>query len=502
MKDNKYLKKASHLNLLYIESKDDFRLETSKILKEFFKNTHVANNEKDAISLLKEYHTQIVIMDIDIHVYYFDWLKIAIHIREINPEAKIIVLSGEDKKKLLLDAIDVGVTKFLIKPIKHKKFSEAIKLAISQLDYENNKKIFSTYLHSIFNYRKTMVIMTKDNNPILANYIFLDFFDVESIHEFNKLYKDIGDLFLRYDDYLYNEGTKNWLNDVNKDIKKQYHVHIKNKDGETRHFILKYHLIPQKKSYALLSFDDISVLDSTKDDNTKVDQSRPTKKDKKSIFKALQLIKKDEIKVQLYNYYKGLTIVHDALITDIKDESIILKTDYLQQKAIKVEGKTLISSEILPFTIACDKVSKISFEKQRVKLQDIHYSSTSPATRKTIRLLPDSKYTVTLFIHKKRVKTDIEISDLSFDSVRLTFKNVPPDLNIYDKVIINLILTYENKPLIVNTGATVVKEAKELHNDSVTFVFNLDEKKKEIMLKYMTARQIEIIKEFKALKIK
>ena len=490
------------MNLLYIEDRDDFRLDISYLLNNFFKNIYVAKDEKESIKLYKKNHPQIVIMDIDMHVYYFDWVKTAKHIKKINPDVKIIVLSLHDKKELFLNAIDIGVTKFLIKPVEHFEISNALELAIDQLEYEHHKKIFHTYLHSIFNYRKTMIMMVKDKKPILVNYIFLDFFDLESIHEFNEKYDDLGDLFLEHNGYLYNKPRENWLDIASDNYKKQYNVKIKNKDGLIKHFLFKYYPIAEEDSYAILSFDDITELDVDKDLDNMIIADDINIDDKNSLLKSLLLIQKNDIKVQLYNYYKGLTIVHDAVIVDVKENSLVLQTDYLQQKAVQIEGKTLISSEILPYTIACNKVSKISFENRNIELEDIHYTSTSPATRKTIRLSPDSKSNVHLFVNDKKVVSNIKISDISFDSVQLTFDNVPTNLYKGDKVVIDMILSYKNRPFTMNTKATVVKEAKRKRNDSISFAFDLDEKKKDTMVKYIAARQVEIIQEFKALKNK
>ncbi len=488
------------MNLLYIESDDEFRLEVTDLLKEFFNNIYVSNLAKNSIELFKEHHPQVIIIDIDIHVYYFDWLKIARHMKEIHPEVKIILLSMEDKKKNFLDAIDVGVTKFLEKPIEPNQLSDAIQLAINQIDYEKNRRIFYTYIHSLFNYRKTMIMMMKDDIPILVNYIFLEFFGVESIHEFNRRYKDLGDLFLYHKEYLYNTSTGDWLNIVSKDTQKQYHVQIKNKDDETRHFILKYHEIEEEESYSIISLDDITKLLSSKN-HTDINEKMPPKEERNNILKSLALLKRNEVKVHMYNYYKGLTIVHDAFITDVKKDSVSLKTDFLQQKAIQIEGKSLISSEVIPYTIACNKVSNISYEKQTVELENIHISQTSPATRKTIRLEPEKEHKVYISINKKEVAVDIKIVDISFDSVQLKFDKVPA-LHKYDKVLINMILICEDKPLVINTKATVVKETAQEHNSSVAFVLKLSLKNKELMLKYISARQIELIREFKALKDK
>jgi len=501
MHDFKYIKEEkSVLNLLYIESKDEFRLEISDLLKEFFSNIYVSNSDDESIDMFTKHHPEVIIMDIDIHVYYFNWLEIARHIKEIHPEIKIIILSTNDDKKTLLDAIDVGVTKFLIKPVSHHKLSDVLMFIKTKLDYEHNTKIFYTNIHSVFNYKKSIIIMLKNKKPLLVNQVFLDFFGVESIREFTNKHKDLGALFLRHDGYLYNKAARHWLDEVKKDFDKTYNVELKNTNSERRHFLFKYHKIPEK-SYAIISLDDITELNLSKSKEDAL-EIEPVKKDIKSIFKLLKLLQKNKIKVHMYNYYKGLTIVHDALVVDVKNNSVTLKTDYFQQKAIQIEGKTLISSEVLPYTIACDKVSKISFEKQLISFEDLHFTRTSPATRKTIRLVPDSKYSISLIINKRKYISNIEISDISFDSIKLTFDYVPINLYLNDKVLIDMVLIYNKKPLIINTKATVVKEASAKHNSSMSFAFDLDEKKKDIMLKYISARQIEIIKEFKALKNK
>jgi len=502
MKNAEDIKKVgAKLNLLYIESSDKFRLGISKLLNEHFKNIYIASDDKNSIFLFKKYHPQIIIMDIDIDIYYFDWIKISKHIKEINPEIKIIILSTRDDTKNLLNAIDLGIIKFLVKPIENYQLSNAIKLVIKQHEHENNIKIFYTYLHSIFNNRKTMIMLIKGTEALLVNYVFLDFFDVENIDEFSEKYKDIGGLFLWHEDYLYTNARPDWLNEISENPEKQYNIQMKNKDEDIKHFLFKYHAILEKKDYAILSFDDITELNMGNIKYTKAGDNKEIFNDKNSILKSLKSLQKNEIKIHMYNYYKGLSIIHDAFIIDVTSDTIVLKTDYLQQMAVQIEGKTILSSELLPFAIACDKVSNISFEKRSIELQNMHFSRTSPTTRKTIRLIPNSKDSVNIFVNHKRITAEIKISDISLDSISLTFDNVPKQLHKNTELVINMKLSYKNKELNINNiEAIVVKEAKKEHNSSISFALNLDKQNKESMLDYISSRQIEIIKEFKALK--
>ena len=483
------------LNLLYIESNSIFRESISEDVGEFFKSINIAKDTQESLGLFKTLHSQIVIIDVDSSD--FNWLEIAKHIKKVSVETKLIILSKYDDQKSLHDAIDIGVMKFLTKPVKSEDFIESIESAIYQLKQIEDAKLFYASIHGMPNYQESMVLMLEDKKPLLANQIFLDFFDIESIDEFNEIYKDLGSLFLEHEGFLYDSDTTNWFDEVSLHEDVVYHVSIKDSKKDLKHFLLRYHLNEQKSNYAMLSFSDVTALHFAElFEHSELDgESKPD--DTASLFSLLELIKKNAIKVHLYNYFKGLTIVNDATVVDVKDGAIILKTDFTQQKAIHYEGKTLLSSEVLPTAVACDIVVINSYEKQSVKLKNIHFSPTSPTTRKTIRLLPDDQYRITLFLsnNRGRYKNRITIEDISLDSIKLKFARLPSDVKEGDTLLIDMVLSAGSKPLIINTYATAFKKI----DHTIIFSLNLDKSQKNNMLKYMTNRQIDIIKEFRVL---
>lgn len=503
MYDNKHiLNGLNELELLYIENKYNFRKQVSDVLEENFTNIYYTQNDNEAIDIFKAHKPKIVIFDIEL--LHYDWVKTATRIKDIKSNTKIIILSKFDGQKMLLDAIDLGVTKFLVQPVTQAKLSDAISSCIEQLQHENDIKIFNTYVYNIYNHDKSMLVMLKNGKPVVSNHIFLNFFNVESVKRFNLLYPDLGEFFLHHEGYLFNQLNNYWLDNAKAHNDTLFHVQIKNKNGEPRHFLFTYHLISQEKAYAILSFDDVTELDLTKTLDTQKAHNNSKKKlvqkDKENIYNLLELLQKSKVKVHVFNYYKGVTIVHDAEIVDVKENCITIKTVYLQQKAIQIDKKAIISSEVLPYNIICNKVSKIDSEKHTVKLEDLQFSRTSPALRKTIRLSPNSKYSASLFINNRRYITNINIVDISIDSINLKFETVPDNLKKNDKVYIDVIFNIGNKPLTINTEAIVLKEAKEKHNSNVIFLLNLSINKKNQLLKYIKNRQIEIIKEFNSIK--
>ncbi|WP_373070816.1 response regulator [Sulfurimonas sp.] len=505
MYDNKHiLNSLNNLELLYIENKYDFRKQVSDILEEHFTNVYNTQNADEAIDIFRTHKPKIVIIDIDDRRY--DWVKTVTRIKDIKSNTKIILISKFDAHIMLMEAINLGVTKFLVKPATPTELSDAINFCIQQLQHENDIKIFNTYVYNIYNHDKSMLIMLKNGRPVVANHIFLNFFNVESVKEFNYKYPDLGEFFLHHEGYLFSQLNNYWLDNAKAHHNNLFHVQIKNKRGEPRHFLFKYHLISQEKAYAILSFDDVTELDLTKTlDTEKAHNESKTKlleKDKENVYNLLELLQKSKVKVHVHNYYKGLTIVHDAEIIDVKENSITITTVYLQQKAIQIDKRAIITSPVLPYSIVCNKVVKIDYKKHTVELGDLEFSRTSPALRKTIRLSPNSKYSVSLFINNQRYKTDISIIDISIESVNLKFEDVPLNLKKNDKVTIDIIFNIDNKPLIINSEAIVLREAQEQHNSNVVFLLNLNINQKNHLLKYIKNRQVEIIKEFKNMKDK
>ena len=487
-------KSIKNLNVLYIENSMKFRSEVAPKLDGLFELIYVAKSAQEGLELFKKYHSKVVIIDVDLSD--FDWTHVASHILSVKPETKIILLTEHDEQKYLYDAIDLGITKFLKKPVPVELFIEAIAGSLNKIKLEQDLKFFYSCLHDVDNYQKSMIVMLEKRKPLMANQRFLDFFNVESVDEFTQIYGDLGSLFLEHDNFLYNKNELNWLDEISSNEDRIYHVSIEDQKKRARHFLLKYHANKKKDSYAILSFYDVSSLHFAEFFDRENEQSKKIFDDDICLFNLLELIHKNNIKVRLYNYYKGLSIINDATIEEVKGGMVTFKTDYMQQKAIELEGETLLSSEVLPANIICGTVVRNSFEKQRVKVKNIHFTRTSAATRKTIRLLPDDQHTVSLFINNNsKYKGLMRIADISLDSVKIKFMSVPTDIKINQQVVLDMVLSYKNRPLIINTKAVALKRVDR----AIVFQLNLGVNEQNILLKYITNRQIDIIKEFKQL---
>ena len=486
---------ARGFKLLYVEDNEALRKNAAKLLKKIFTQVDLAENGEVGLALFKKNHHSIVLTDIKMPK--MDGMTLIKHIKKIRPETKTLVMSAYDDKKLLLQGIELGVFCFLQKPVSVAELSDTLYRAVLQINHENHTKIFYAHLKSVFDHQSSMVVMINDTKIILSNDMFLEFFNYQCRDECRVSFDEISKQFLEHDGFLFNTQEVDVLDTIKLNAQSIYHIKLKNSDGDIRHFILKYQDIPEKANYGVLSFDDVTELNLLKLFDSKQTSNDDNLKSSKAMFNLLEVIQRNSAKVELHNYYNGLSITNNGIISELKDEILTLKTTYMQQKAIQMEQKLLLVSSALPHAIECKEIQKINFEKQTVELSSLRFVKSSPITRSTIRVVPSGKQTVSFFIGENKFHGDIEIEDISLDAIKLKLNALPAGLDKDSDIVLDIVLELDKKPLIINTKASMYRKTESRHSFSIVFLFK--DLKKSKLVKYITKRQMELIREIKGM---
>ena len=109
---NKILK---NLTVLLVEDDSDSKKIMHDVLSDNFEKVFAAQNGDGGLKKFKKYNPNMVITDVFMPIS--DGLDMTRYIKEISKDTPVIVLSAHSEKETLLKAIDVGVDKYLIKPI-------------------------------------------------------------------------------------------------------------------------------------------------------------------------------------------------------------------------------------------------------------------------------------------------------------------------------------------------------------------------------------------------
>ncbi|EAI0534407.1 TPA: response regulator transcription factor [Campylobacter jejuni] len=131
---------CKELIILVVEDEVKTRESMINILNERFSKVIGAQNGDEGLKKFKKFKPDLVITDIAMPI--MDGLDMAREIKEISDDVPIVVLSAYSEKERLLRSIDIGIDKYLIKPV---DIEELFKV----LDYLIGEKIEANMLVKI-----------------------------------------------------------------------------------------------------------------------------------------------------------------------------------------------------------------------------------------------------------------------------------------------------------------------------------------------------------------
>lgn len=117
------------LTILYVEDEATSREQVKRMLDMRGYRLMVAENGRDGLALYQEHAPDIVLTDI--MMPFTNGLEMAREIRTRAPDAQIIVMTAFNDIDYLLQAIDIGINQFVLKPVAFQKLFEAVERSIN-----------------------------------------------------------------------------------------------------------------------------------------------------------------------------------------------------------------------------------------------------------------------------------------------------------------------------------------------------------------------------------
>jgi len=119
------------ISVLFVEDDAATRKMVATLLKVNGFNCIVAENGYEGLELYRRHHPEIVLSDIMMPV--MNGLEMARAIRAESPEVQFIYMTALGESNVILDAIDIGVTQYVVKPVDLSKLMAAISHSVAIL---------------------------------------------------------------------------------------------------------------------------------------------------------------------------------------------------------------------------------------------------------------------------------------------------------------------------------------------------------------------------------
>lgn len=120
-----------NLKVLYVEDEEVSRIILKKMLRKMVQKVYIAENGEKGLNLFNEVEPDIVITDLRMPV--INGIELIKEIRKIDKTCGIIVMTEVSDVNYILESIDIGIDKYLVKPIDEKNINDALNIVIRKM---------------------------------------------------------------------------------------------------------------------------------------------------------------------------------------------------------------------------------------------------------------------------------------------------------------------------------------------------------------------------------
>lgn len=232
-----------NISVLYVEDDVNISTQLEKLIRKIFSNVEV---EKNGLLGIKNYtanRQDIVITDISMPI--MDGIEMSKRIKLINSEQNILVTSAHNDTEYLIKLIEIGVDKFITKPIDMNNFLSSIsKMAVSiyrekrEIDLENRLKSQQDLHKEMINAMSFPVAYFQGDKVIYANNSFKkQFFTEIDLSDFSRfrlgyLFENKKYVFINNDELIQqidkSQDKIYSIMDLSKKIIKKYNLSVTN----------------------------------------------------------------------------------------------------------------------------------------------------------------------------------------------------------------------------------------------------------------------------------
>lgn len=153
-------RKICDISILIAEDEKQLLNSMVEYLELFFENVYTAEDGLTAYEIYEKQKPDIIIADI--HMPRLDGLSMIEKIRKKDLQTKIIITSAHSDKEKLMQAIELHLVKYLVKPVQSDKLKELLLSLVDELRQKRDR----IYLKEAFYWDKSKKKLFHDENEI------------------------------------------------------------------------------------------------------------------------------------------------------------------------------------------------------------------------------------------------------------------------------------------------------------------------------------------------
>jgi diguanylate cyclase (GGDEF)-like protein len=253
----------SGIKILYVEDETAIREGMLRFLKRRSSNVQVAANGAIGLELFKSFQPDIVVTDIRMPV--MDGLEMSRKIKEESPSTPIIITTGHNDEEFFLKSIDIGIDKYIKKPVKFNEVTEVILSLSANVLHRKEMEKQVRFLEDVMDLNPNYLMTTDGVKCSYINKSLLDYLGCTDKKDFWEKYGTIDSVLVNSDGMFYS-GKKvyEWVSAFKKGENETKTVIMRPfaiEGAVESTFLLSVKEVPSKDEW-LLSFTDVTHIDN------------------------------------------------------------------------------------------------------------------------------------------------------------------------------------------------------------------------------------------------
>lgn len=249
----------SDISILYVEDEPAIREGLQRFFKRRSGKIALAANGAEGLELFNHERPDIVVTDIRMPV--MDGLTMAKQMKEIAPDIPIIITTGHNDEEFLIKSIDIGIDKYIKKPVDFRLLIDVIMNLTAAVVYKKELENQLLFLREVMDLNPNFIATVDEDECTYINDSFLSYLKCTGIADFKLRYGCLENVFVDKDDVFYSgKKISDWAETASSDTQTSRVIVMKPDVGdEESTFIVAVKHVPGKKEY-LLSFADVTHL--------------------------------------------------------------------------------------------------------------------------------------------------------------------------------------------------------------------------------------------------
>ncbi|EGJ49984.1 diguanylate cyclase [Desulfocurvibacter africanus] len=249
--------------VLYVEDDAIIQFSVSTLLDKVIGRLYTASDGQEGLDIFLEKRPDIVITDI--RVPGMTGLEMVEAIRERDKDVPIIVTTAYNETDNLLRAIELGIDKYVVKPIERGQLLQCVERCAEGLRQRRQVEEANRYNRFLLDINPNFMVTFESGRIEYVNKTFLEFIGFGSMEELLRSGRQLHEWMLSVDDVQDPEALEGWQDLVIRGHDRDVLVTFRSGDSdvESRAFLATSNRLPDSPKY-VLCFTDVTRLESEK----------------------------------------------------------------------------------------------------------------------------------------------------------------------------------------------------------------------------------------------